>query len=146
MSIYMDLLHAVECGAKFKIDLKEKTLDIERKEIILQDNLIEKNDLVFLGIYETESWRVIEELYLRYKRSTPSAHNNGNKPYFKADSVEYLTDDELAFNESRNFMQCALEGFILLASLNGMIEWHNENHWFWQSQLDKELIVLREWI
>lgn len=145
MSIYMDLLHAVECGSKFRINLKEKTLKIDGFEFILQDNLIENNDLIYLGVYETEPWKVIEELYLRYKRSTPSAHCNGNKPYFKADSAEDLTDDELAFNEPRNLMQCALEGYVLLAGLSGLIEWQNENHWFWQSTLDKELIVLKEW-
>ena len=43
-------------------------------------------------------------------------------------------------------MQCALEAYVLLASLSGLIEWKNEQHWFWQSKLDKELIVLKEWL
>ena len=40
----------------------------------------------------------------------------------------------------------ALEGFILLASLSGLIPWHNPKHFFWQSATDPECIVYRDWV
>lgn len=141
MSIYSELLDRVSKGAKFKIDLAAKTLKIDGKEIILEGNLFEKNDLTNIGITTTSPIEIIEQLYANYKRSVPSAHHNGNKPYFKCDSVEELTDDEIAFNMQRNVAQAALEGYVLL----GGLIWTNDDHWFWQGT-DKDLIILREWV
>lgn len=142
MSIYSDLLSAVEYGSKFKINLVKKTLMIDGKDIIIEGNLIDNKDF---QVNERNPWDIVESLYALYKRSAPTAHHNGNKPYFKADSVEDLTDNEIAFNFDRNLCQAALEGYILLASLSGWLVWQNDSHWFWQGT-DKELVVLKEWI
>lgn len=142
MSIYRDLLERVDRGAKFNINLVEKTLKIDGKEIVLEGELINKDDLIRIGITPSHPIENIEQLYAIYKRSVPSAHHNGNKPYFKAMSVEDLTDDEIAFNWNRSCAQAALEGYVLL----GGLIWGNDEHWFWQSSNDKELIILREWI
>lgn len=141
MSIYSELLERVSRGAKFKINLVEKTLKIDGKEIVLEGNLIDEND-----VGNGNPWEILETLYLSYKRSVPSAHHNGNKPYFKADSVEDLSDDEIAFNEPRSLAQFALECYVLFASVLGWLEWKNEKHWFWQSKVFPECVVLREWI
>ena len=141
-SIYRELLEKVEQGSKFKIDLVGKTLKIDGKEVVLEGNLIDGTDVdLSFG-----SWDILEMLYGQYKRSVPSERHNGNKPYFKAVSVEDLTDSEIAFNASRNYCQAQLEGYVLLGSLSGLLEWKNENHWFWQSKHDKDCIVLKEWI
>jgi len=140
MSIYSELLERVSKGAKFKIDLVEKTLKIDGKEIVLEGNLMNRSDFA-----NDEPWFILEKLYEYYKRSVPSERHNGNKPYFKADSVEDLTDDEIAFNRSRNLAQFALECYVLFASVLGWLKMDNENHWFWQGT-DKELVVLKEWI
>ena len=142
MSIYRDLLERVDRGAKFNINLVEKTLKIDGKEIVLVGTLIEKDDLIRIGITPSNSIEIIEQLYANYKRSVPSAHHNGNKPYFKADNVEDLNDEEIAFNWNRNCAQAALEGYILL----GGLIWGNDDHWFWQSESYPSLVVLREWI
>ena len=146
MSVYAELLHAAQCGRKYRINLKEKTLKIDNHEINLENDLIEPSDLYELGLEETDPWKILEELYFRYKKSVPSAHYNGNKPYFHADNAEDLTDDEIAFNESRETCQAVLEGYVLLAGLNGTLVWQIDNHWFWQSELYKECVVLKEWI
>lgn len=145
MSVFLNLVHAAECGKKYRINLKEKTLRIDNKDIPLTENLIEEKDIEQFTSAK-DFWEIIEDLYAIYKRSAPSAHYKGNKPYFKAEDVENLTDDEIAFNEPRNIMQAVLEGYVLLAGLSGWLEWQNENHWFWQSPGDKELIILKEWI
>lgn len=143
-SIYSELLDRVSRGAKFKINLVEKTLKIDGKEIELKGNLInEESDLWFV---RENPWHILEELYYEYKRSVPSAHQNGNKPYFKSDSVEDLSDDEMILNNNRNYSQAMLEGYVLLAGLNGMLTWQNDKHWFWQSKVYPECVCLREWI
>lgn len=143
MSIYSDLLERVDRGAKYNINLVDKTLKIDGKEIALEGNLIDINEGSF--IYE-HPWETLEALYFSYKRSVTSEKSNGNKPFFKAVNAEELTDNEIAFNLSRNYCQAALEGYVLLAGLSGWLTWNNDNHWFWQSDKDKELVVLREWI
>ena len=140
MSIYTDLLERVDNGAKFKINLVEKTLKIDGREIILDGNLIDDAEC-----NKCDAWKIVESLYAKYKRSVPSSHQNGNKPYFKAVPTEELTNDEIAFNLNRNYCQAALEGYVLLAGLNGWLKFKNDKHWFWQGT-DKELVILKEWV
>lgn len=141
MSIYSDLLERVERGARYKINLVDKTLKIDGKEIVLEGNLIDETD-----VGNGNPWDILETLFLSYKRSVPSEKHNGNKPFFKADSVEDLSDDEIAFNEPRGLAQFALEAYVLFASVLGWFDWQNEKHFFWQSKVFPECVVLREWI
>lgn len=140
-SIYSELLERVSRGAKFKIDLVQKTLKIDGRTIVLEGNLIDEND-----VGNGNPWEILETLYLSFKRSVPSAHHNGSKPYFKSDSAEDLSDDEIAFNEPRGLAQFALECYVLFASVLGKLEMSNKNHFFWQSRVFPECVVLREWI
>ena len=141
MSIYSELLDRVSRGAKYNINLVSKTLKVDGKEIVLEGNLIDEND-----VGNGNPWYMLETLYLSYKRSVPSERHNGSKPYFKADSIEDLSDDEIAFNEPRCLAQFALECYVLFASVLGKLKMENEKHWFWQSKVFPECIVLREWI
>lgn len=141
MSIYSDLLERVDKGARFNINLVDKTLKIDGKEVVFEGNLMERKDF-----HNDKPWEILETLYGYYKRSIPSERHNGSKSFFKADSVEDLTDDEIAFNHQRGLAQFALECYVLFASVLGWLKFDNENHWFWQSKKDKELIVLKEWI
>jgi hypothetical protein len=143
MSIYRDLLDKVERGAKYKINLVDKSLKIDGKEIELTDELL--HEASNIGYCGGSYWKWLESLYSFYKRSVPSERHYGNKPYFKAVNVEELTDDEIAFNLPRNLAQFNLEMFVLCASLSGKLKWLNDKHWFYQGE-DKELIVLREWV
>lgn len=147
MSVFIDLIESVACGKKVHINLVEKTVKINGNEINLDGKeLIDITDMEYVRCNLTKPWEIIEELYANYKRSVPSATTKTNKPYFKADNVEDLTDDEMAFNESRDVCQVILEGFVLLAGLKGWLTWKNDEHWFYQSDTDKELVCLREWI
>jgi hypothetical protein len=140
MSLYSELLDRVSRGAKYRIDLIQKTLKIDGKDIMLEGNLIDEND-----VGNGHPWDILETLYLSYKRSVPSAKYNG-KSYFKADSVEDLDDDEIAFNEPRELAQFALECYVLFASVSGKLKWMFDPHWFYQSPVFPECVVLREWV
>lgn len=145
MSVFVDLLDAIDRGKKVHINLVEKTVKINGSEINLDGKeLIESKDMDMM--FATEPWEIAEELYARYKRSVPSVTTKTNKPYFHADSVEDLTDNEIAFNAPRDWCQVCLEGYILLAGLSGWLELENENHWFWQSKKFKEFVILKEWV
>ena len=146
MSVYLDLLDAVNCGKKVNINLVEKTAKINGNDINLDGELINITDMEFLRCNLADQWEILEELYANYKRSVPSATTRTNRPYFKADNVEDLDDIEMAFNMPRDLSQICLEGYVLLAGLSGMLKWKNDKHFFWQSKNFPELVVLRDWI
>ena len=91
-----------------------------------------------------DPWNWIESLYYEYKHSVPSENGN-KKSYFKALPVDELTDSELAYNKARDFTQAILEGYILLGSLVGWIEWEYGDCWFYQG-IDKDLVILKSYI
>ena len=140
-SIYANLLERVSMGSKFNINLVEKTLKIDGKDIELKGCMIDNNDLVRIGITSDSPMEIVEQLYANFKRSVPSARYNG-KSYFKALDVEELNDSDIAFNWDRGYAQAALEGYILL----GGLIWTDDKHWFWQSEYDSSLVILKEWI
>lgn len=157
MSIYEDLLNAVSNGKKFKVDLINKSLWINKKQIIKEENvvyeqdkgkeLIEKWDLAsdFASMPLDENpWSCIETLYKEYKHSAPRENSN-KKSYFKALPVDELTDADLAYGYDRGYSQAMLEGYILLGSLVGWISWEYGNNWFWYGN-DPELVIIRNWI
>lgn len=158
MSIYTDLLNAARKGKKFKVDLINKSLWIDKKQIIKEGEIvneqdkskefIEEKDCVISGWvipYLENPWDMIEMLYDDYNHSVP--RENGNKKsYFKALSVDELTDNELAFNISRDFAQACLEGYILLARLQELLKWKLGSYWFWKSENYENLVILKEWI
>lgn len=157
MSIYTELLDAVDNGKKFKIDLVNKSLWINRKQIIKEGEIVHEGDkskdlinewdlaLHFAGgLLNEDTWSWIEFLYNEYKYSAPSKNSN-KKSYFKALPVEKLSDTDLAYGSDRDYAQAMLEGYILFGSLVNWIQWENDNHWFWQGE-DKDLVLLKEWV
>lgn len=157
-SIYGELLDAVDKGKRFKVDLMEKSLWINKKQIIKKGEIVNEQDQSkeFIKEYDlaleygsfslsNSPWEVIEVLYTEFKKSVPGEHSN-RKSYFKALPVDELTDAELAYGTDRDYAQARIEGYVLLASLIGWLKWEHGTHWFYQSPSDSELIVLRNWI
>lgn len=152
-SLYKELLNEVSKGKSFKIDFKNKTLKLNRNTLVdnglVKENsvLINEDDLIHLGVNSlfNEPYNLIESLYKTYKHSVPTKANDGHNSYFKALNADKLTDEELVVNIQRSKAQAMLEGYIFFASLQGILKWGNEKHWFWQGT-DRDLIVLKEWI
>lgn len=151
MSIYTYLLHAADKGKPFKINLLEKTLWINGVKFIEEGiklkgtTLIESCDLEktfgVSGELDKDPWSWINYLYDEYKYSVPKQYDNKHR-YFKGLSADELTTEQLAFNIDRHFAQAMLEGYILLASLEGWLTWDYGNNWFWQGD-DEDLVVLK---
>ena len=58
-----------------------------------------------------------------------------------------LNDDDMLFGERRDKAQIELELYILCQVINGL-KWNPETlgRWFWQSKVDKDLVILRSWV
>ena len=155
-SIFSELLDAADKGKKFKVDLINKSLWIDRKKIIEKGEivneqyqgkeLIKEYDLAleFGSGSNLPPWELLELIFNEFEKSVPSKHTV--KTYFKAKSFDELTESDLAYNYDRIFMTAMLEGYILLASLKGILKWQNDKHWFWQSQKNRNFIVLKSYI
>ena len=147
MSVYSELLNHAQEGGKYKIDLKNKSLKIGNKnyikngEVLIEDELFDSDLLMKLQ----DPWNKTSELYNQYKHSIPTSYYKDNS-YFKALKYEELSSEELAYGLYRNYAQAALEGFILLASIKGLLKWQNDKHWFWQDENDKDFIILKEYV
>ena len=155
MSIYKQLLEAVKEGKTFRINLKEKSLLISKKIVIQNGQIKGKNDEPFIeetdlkaipeldGI--TDSWEVVSKLHGLFNHSVPDKKWRGNLAYFSAYEMDELSEAELAFGIDRTLAQAMLEGYILCASLQGMLTWSDESRWFWQDPSNPECIVLKDW-
>lgn len=140
---YEDIVESVRNGSKFNISFEERRVRIDGKEIDITDLGIPKTDL-------SEALSLIENHYIKYKRSVPSERNDSkSKRYFRADKVDNLSDEELCCNELREVAQVDLELLVLGLIINGSLVWDDEKMngtWFWKSKRYPELIILKDWI
>ena len=164
MTVYEFLIHTARSysdvvnGGKteeIRIDLTHKSIWSDKLCIMRNGQLLRQSirlesgevcKLEGLIDFEGDAYGEIERLYAQFKRSVPNRHVKLNKGYFKALSSDSLTMQELMDNMPRPEARMALEGFILLASVNGLIPWHNPKYFFWQSATDPDCIVYRDWI
>lgn len=143
---YKDLLIKVAHGARFSIDFKKRTLKVAGKDVGIDDN--EEYDEHIRTLGPILIMNEIEVLYSKYKYSVPSERSESRKRnYFKALPYEQLTDAMLVYGEHREVARFDLEFFVLRALQLGALVWFDAwGTWFWQSDKDKDLVILREWI
>ena len=154
MSIYWELLERVESGETFNIDFEKRNMKVGKNYLIKNGEY--DNEMSLFGELYQEPYslhvvlHMIRELYKNYKYSMPSERSDSKrKNYFKALSVEELTDEQLVHGKKRETAQAALEGFVLCSIIAGHLVWDEDvmcGKWFWQSRSDSDLIVLRSWI
>ena len=156
MSIYSELIERVDNGETFCVDFEKRTLKVGREYLIKSGEVYTSEELFgkLWGEPSDYSLRttlhMIRELYKAYKYSLPSERSDSKrKKYFKALSVDELTDEQLMTASKRETAQAALEGFILCAILTGQLTWDEETmegSWFYQDRSEKDLVILRGWI
>lgn len=145
-NIYKESIQAVESGANFKIDFRNRSLKLNGK-FVIQNGKYE-GELGVPDCSEDVFFANVEELYLCYKHSVPSQRSESkSRLYFKAFPEKDLSDDAMLFGERRDKAQIELELYILCRILGGL-KWNAETmgNWFWQSKVDKDLVILRNWI
>ncbi len=143
-SIYEKAVEAVQNGSRFKVDLVNRSLTIDRKYLIKNGEY--EGDLVNFDGY---SIKTLEYLYAAYKHSRPSERSDSKRRvYFKALRMDELDDDDMLFGIDREEAQLELELYLLCWVISGLFVWDEETmgKWFWQSQRDKDLVILRSWV
>lgn len=147
INIYQEAIQAVENGASFNINFQTRSFKLNGKYVI-QDSKYE-GELGVSNCNEDNEFLVnVEALYHRYKHSVPSECSEGKShQYFIALPERSLSDDDMLYGERRDKTQIELELFILCQILGGL-KWIPEKmgRWFWQSSVDKDLVILRNWI
>ena len=154
LPIYIELLSRVDNGETFCIDFEKRNMKVGKEYLIKNgeyDTSREVFDLMHREIYSLQvALRIIRALYHNYKYSLPSERSDGKrKKYFKALPIEQIPDEKLFDTEKRETMQAALEGFILCAIITDQLKWDEDimhGKWFYQSETDSDLVILRRWI
>lgn len=146
MTIFGELMQRVDSGETFQIDFQKRNMKVGKTYLIKDGKYDNKRTLI--GSTSADVMTIIEELYRNYKYSLPSERScNKRKQYFKALSVDELTDKQMMTGCLREGAQSRLEGFILCSILQGLLKWNNDwGTFFWQSETDSDLILLRKWI
>lgn len=145
-NIYQEAIQAVEEGAKFKVDFQSRSLKLDGK-FIIQNGKYE-GDLGVSGCSEDDFFTNVEELYHCYKYSVPSERSESKShQYFMALPERKLTDDAMMYGERRDKAQIGLELYVLCLIINGL-KWDSGKmgNWFWQSETDKDLVILKKWV
>lgn len=81
--------------------------------------------------------------------SEQGKRKKNNRSLFKAAGDENLSNESLMCGGYRNIAQCRLELTVLIFILNKSLNPNDDifkGKWFWQSDKDKELVILKKWI
>ena len=155
MSIYLELLERVSEGESFHIDFEKRNMKVGKDYLIKDGEFDESKALLDgFGFHEfrtlNDILRNVEMLYKKYKYSLPSERSdNKHRKYFKALPMEEITDEQLMVAERREYSRAVLEGFVLCMIVSGQLIWDEEimnGKWFWQSDIEPDLVVLRSWV
>ena len=93
---------------------------------------------------EPITFEILEALYQEYKHSVPNGVKY-KRPYFKALDYEELSTEDLITGANRTKAKEKLELTLLTGILNGSLKWPDESKWFWQSENDKDFVILKKW-
>lgn len=150
MSICTEALERVANGETFHIDFEKRIMKVGRDKVIDNGEYDTSKTLCNGENYSPQALlNTIERLYKTYKYSLPSERSdNKRRKYFKALSVDELTDEQMMFGMTREVAQFTLEAFILCEILSGDFVWDEETmgKWFYQCPSDPDLIILRSWV
>lgn len=141
---YDEIINAVENGAKFTINFQKRTCRVNGKIVMSEED--KPKDTPYLT--HAVVLFAIEQRYKAYKHSVPSERSESHRRYyFKALPEKELSDEDMMYGERREVARCKLELYILIQLLRGNLAWENRwGRWFWKSENDRDLIILRDWI
>lgn len=142
MELYDEIINSVSSGSVFNVDLKKKVLQLDKNNVPL--------DNINVNISSSEDMlSTIHKLFERYKYSVPSERSEGKRRrYFKALKLSEIDYDDFMFGEGRDTAQIKLELYVLLSSIYYKNFWEEifKEQFFYQSDKDKDLIILKDWV
>ena len=152
MTIFEELVIRVSEGESFNISFEKRTMKVG-KEYLIKNGEYDTTRPLFNRPGDPATMelivKTIENLYKRYKYSLPSERSDSKRrTYFKALPIEDIPDERLFEANKRELAKAKLEGFVLCIILEGNFVWDEltNGKWFWQSDNDKDLIILKKWI
>lgn len=152
MTIYKELIERVSNGETFHIDFEKRNMKVG-KDFLIKNGEYDSSKLIFNQPNDPCPMDLIlgtiDILYDYYKYSRPSERSDKKRrKYFKALSIDELTDEQLIVAERREIAQAKLEGFILCMILENKFIWDDMKlgKWFYQSKEDQDLVILKKWI
>lgn len=145
-TIKESVLNAIENGARFRIDFKERTLKVGGKLIIDHGK--------YDGVLDDVSYDSFDDMvpdlegkYQVYRHSVPSERTESKRnTYFEALPADNLTNEELTFGVQREAAQFDLEFAVLAGIINGTITRDSFTGWFWVSESEPDFVILKNWI
>lgn len=147
-NIWKEAIESVGGGSRFKVDFEGRSLKVDGQFII--ENGEYEGDLGLVRVSVEEMLSEIETLYQRYKHSIPSERSQSKRRnYFRALPEQELDDDDMLYGDEREVAQARLELYVLISVLNGTFDVDKvfpAKQWFWQSNVDQDLVILRKWI
>lgn len=148
-SIYAELVRKVSDGKTFYVNFEDRTMKVGHKYLV-KKGVYDNERQVMYSTHKSldDVLNTIEVLYTEYKYSLPSERSDKRRLYFKALDLEEIPDEKLFVADSREVTRARLEGFVLCSILNGDFRWDEEKlgKWFWQSEIEPELVILKDWI
>lgn len=152
MNIFKTVLNQIAEGAKWNINLMTRSLRVYGIFIIKNGEY--EGELGNEALEFASKEYIISELnslYAKYKNSIPSERTNSRrKTYFKALKEHELYDDDMLYGEPREISQFVLEFTLLTLVISGVFDKHwdewNMGNWFWQSEEDKDFVILKNWV
>lgn len=146
MTLYEQIIEHVNNGARFTIDLEERTVRINGKTFFTEQDY--KSGCLLNPLYTQEiAGQNLEELYAQYYRSVPSHRSAYHRSYFKALPEEKLTNEDMLYGKPREVAQCELELFFLFCIVDHRFSWQPDwGTWFWQSTKYPSFVILRSWV
>lgn len=144
MTIWEQFMNGLENRVPFKVDFEERTLKLGGK--ILIDKGAFNGELGIITKENDEYLKIIESLYRAYKVSVPSEESKWKQKYayFTAMELDDMTDEQLWVGKNREFCQGMLEGYFLMAVLNGF-HWESKyGKWFYRN--NDGLVILKQFL
>lgn len=149
-SIYEIAVWLVERGKRFHVDLQKRNLLVGHKYIIKNGEWNTKHPLHSFDSDDCHNpFKPLTTLYREYKHSRPTECSmSKSRLYFKALKERDLSDLDMLYAPIRDVAQIKLELAVLTLILDGSLKWDDETMgtWFWQSPIDKDFIILKQWI
>lgn len=145
-NIYQEAITAIENGANYRIDFRSRSLKLNGKHMIRNGRY--DGELGVPDYGGKDFFTDVEVLFHRYKHSVPSQRSESkSRRYFMALPESELGDGDMLYGQYRDTAQFELEFYILCRIIDGVV-WNPETmgKWFWQSEKDKDLVILRDWV
>lgn len=153
MNVYQDIVEALSRGERVWVDILTKILVLNGEALIVDG--VAQRPLGVEPMACSAALAMLEEAYANYKYSLPNSdseakqHRTAQRSLFGALSADEVPDEWIVHGMWRHEARVRLEALFLILVANGSIRTDSPEFagkWFWQSEKDKDFVILTKWI